>query len=211
MSLLVSFLNTFISEILPLGVRFLQPSVSCPVLTLWCPRAAYSLEDLTHHWACMISWPGFCLASLVPAVWPLASPGMCFTPEHRDSPSSWDTLTLGLSSASLSTHSGHIPTEDHPRGPPCTRPPSHPTHLARASILMVCISDELVSPGGFPGGLAVKKPPANARDAGDLGLIPGSERSLGARNGNPLQSSCWEMPWTEEPGKLQSMGSQSWT
>ena len=76
---------------------------------------------------------------------------------------------------------------------------------------MVCISDELVSPGGFPGGLAVKKPPANARDAGDLGLIPGSERSLGARNGNPLQSSCWEMPWTEEPGKLQSMGSQSQT
>ena len=28
---------------------------------------------------------------------------------------------------------------------------------------------------------------------------------------NPFQYSCLEIPWTEEPGKLQSMGSQSWT
>ena len=26
-------------------------------------------------------------------------------------------------------------------------------------------------------------------------------------NGNPLQYSAWEIPWTEEPGRLQSMGS----
>ena len=26
-------------------------------------------------------------------------------------------------------------------------------------------------------------------------------------NGNPLQYSCLEIPWTEEPGRLQSMGS----
>ena len=35
----------------------------------------------------------------------------------------------------------------------------------------------------------VKNPPANA---GDLGSIPGSERSPGGRNGNPLQYSCLE-------------------
>ena len=35
----------------------------------------------------------------------------------------------------------------------------------------------------------VKKPPANARDAG---LIPGSGRSPREGNGNPLQDSCWE-------------------
>ena len=33
----------------------------------------------------------------------------------------------------------------------------------------------------------VKNPPASAGDAGDVGLIPGSERFPGGRNGNPLQ------------------------
>ena len=36
----------------------------------------------------------------------------------------------------------------------------------------------------------VKKLPANARDARDIGLIPGWGRSPGAGNGNPLQYSC---------------------
>ena len=31
---------------------------------------------------------------------------------------------------------------------------------------------------------------------------------LGGRHGNPLQYSSWKIPWTEEPGGLQSMGSQ---
>ena len=31
---------------------------------------------------------------------------------------------------------------------------------------------------------------------------------IGEGNGNPLQYSCLEIPWTEEPGGLQSMGSQ---
>ena len=42
---------------------------------------------------------------------------------------------------------------------------------------------------GFPGGSDVK---ASARNTGDLGLIPGSERSPGEGNGNPLQYSCLE-------------------
>ena len=45
-------------------------------------------------------------------------------------------------------------------------------------------------------------------DAGDAGLIPGSGRSLGEGNGNPLQYPTWRIPWTEEPGRLWSMGSQ---
>ena len=40
------------------------------------------------------------------------------------------------------------------------------------------------------------------------GLIPGSGSSPGEGNGNLLQYSCWEIPWTEEPGGLQSIGSQ---
>ena len=58
---------------------------------------------------------------------------------------------------------------------------------------------------GFPGGSVVKNPPANAEDAG---FIPGLGRSPGEENGNPRQYSCLEIPWTEEPGGLQSMGSQ---
>ena len=44
---------------------------------------------------------------------------------------------------------------------------------------------------GFPGGSVVKNLPVNA---GDVGLIPGSGRSLGEGNGNPLQYSCLENP-----------------
>ena len=36
--------------------------------------------------------------------------------------------------------------------------------------------------------------PANAGDIKDVGLIPGSGRSLGGENGNPLQCSCLENP-----------------
>ena len=55
----------------------------------------------------------------------------------------------------------------------------------------------------FPGGwLSSKESPANA---GDAGSIPGSGKSPGERNGNPLQYLAWEIPWTEEPGGLQSV------
>ena len=42
--------------------------------------------------------------------------------------------------------------------------------------------------------LVVKNPPANARDVRDPGLIPGSGRSPGKGNGNPLLYSCLENP-----------------
>ena len=44
---------------------------------------------------------------------------------------------------------------------------------------------------GFPGGSEVK---ASAWNAGDPGSIPGSGRSPGEGNGNPLQYSCLENP-----------------
>ena len=52
----------------------------------------------------------------------------------------------------------------------------------------------------------VKSPPANLGDIGDVGSIPGLERSSRGGHGNSLQYSCWRIPWTEEPGRLQSMG-----
>ena len=123
----------------------------------------------------------------------------------------------------------------------------------------------MLTPTGFLGSLDGK---ASAYNAGDPGSIPGSGRSPGEGNGNPLQYSClenpmdggawqatvhgvaksrtrlsdfttttttmwetqvqslgredplekemaphsstlaWKIPWTEEPGRLQSMGSQ---
>ena len=40
----------------------------------------------------------------------------------------------------------------------------------------------------------VRNPPAKARDTGDAGSVPGSGRSPGGGNGNPLQYSCLENP-----------------
>ena len=40
--------------------------------------------------------------------------------------------------------------------------------------------------------LVVKNPPANAGDIRDVGLMPGSERSPGGRDVNPLQYFCLE-------------------
>ena len=44
----------------------------------------------------------------------------------------------------------------------------------------------------FQVALVAKNLPANARDLGDKGLIPGSGRSSGGGHGNPLQYSCQE-------------------
>ena len=54
----------------------------------------------------------------------------------------------------------------------------------------------------------VKNPPSNAGDVRDASSIPGSGSSPGGGNGTPLPVLDWETPWTEEPGGLQSMGSQ---
>ena len=48
---------------------------------------------------------------------------------------------------------------------------------------------------------------ASAYNAEGPDSIPGSGRSPGEGNGNPLQYSCLENPMDGEPGKLQSMGS----
>ena len=54
---------------------------------------------------------------------------------------------------------------------------------------------------GFPGDSGGKESVCNA---GALGSIPGS----GEGNGSPLQYFAWRIPWTEEPGGLESMGLQ---
>ena len=53
---------------------------------------------------------------------------------------------------------------------------------------------------GFPGDCSL---PANA---GGTCSIPGLRRSPGEGNGNHSSILAWRIPWTEEPGGLQSMG-----
>ena len=53
----------------------------------------------------------------------------------------------------------------------------------------------------FPGFSSGKESPCQCR------CLPGSGRSPGEGNGNPLQFFAWRIPWIEEPGRLQSMGS----
>ena len=58
----------------------------------------------------------------------------------------------------------------------------------------------------------VKNLPSMQVDAADVGSVPVSGRCPGQGNGNSLQYSGLGNPWTEEPGGLQSKGSQkSWT
>ena len=54
----------------------------------------------------------------------------------------------------------------------------------------------------------VKNLPTNAGDIRDVGLIPGQEDPL--EEGMRTHSSVliWRIPWTEEPGRIQSTGSQ---
>ena len=58
---------------------------------------------------------------------------------------------------------------------------------------------------GFPHGSDSKAP---ACKAGDLGLIPESGRSLEKEMATHSSILAWRTQWTEEPGGLQSMGSQ---
>ena len=61
---------------------------------------------------------------------------------------------------------------------------------------------------GFPGGSVVKNPPANAGDLRDMCSIPGSGRSLKEEVAIHSSILAWKIPWTEKPGRLQSVGSQ---
>ena len=54
--------------------------------------------------------------------------------------------------------------------------------------------------------LVAKNPPANAGDRRDLGLIPGSGRSLEEVMATHFSTLAWRIPWTGELGGLQSMG-----
>ena len=54
--------------------------------------------------------------------------------------------------------------------------------------------------------LVMKNPPANAGDVRDVSSIPGWGRSPGGGMATHSSILAWRIPWTEEPGGLQSIG-----
>ena len=79
----------------------------------------------------------------------------------------------------------------------------------RGAFLLFFVLVYLVMCFGFPGGSVVKNPPA---DTGDMDLIPGLEDSLEKGMATHSGILARRIPWTEEPGRLQSMGLQKgWT
>ena len=67
--------------------------------------------------------------------------------------------------------------------------------------IFICL---LISQKGLPGGSVGKE---SACNAGDLGLLLGWEDPLEKEMATHSSTLAWQIPWTEEPGGLQSMGS----
>ena len=72
---------------------------------------------------------------------------------------------------------------------------SHVQYLLKFNICSFCY--------GLPWWLSGKESYCNV---GYINLIPGLGRSSGERMSNHSTILAWEIPWTEEPGGLQSMG-----
>jgi len=60
---------------------------------------------------------------------------------------------------------------------------------------------------GFPGGASGKELTSNAGDMRDTDLISGSGKSPGEEMATHSSILAWRIPWTEEPGGLQSIRS----
>ena len=93
---------------------------------------------------------------------------------------------------------------------PASRPPSDPNS---AGTLTLDFQPRELWEGNFcclypPGGSDVRE---SACNAGDLGSILGQEDPMKEEMATHPSILAWEIPWTEEPGRLQSMGSHCWT
>ena len=88
----------------------------------------------------------------------------------------------------------------------CVHLPPNPLPQGLFVLWLSCCTS---GSSGFPGGGSNSN--ESARNARDLDSIPGLGRSL--EEGMAAHSSilAWWVPWTEEPGGLQLMGSLSWT
>ena len=77
--------------------------------------------------------------------------------------------------------------------------------LEHVNLFIYCFSPP---PLGPPGGSSSKESCWNAGATGDAGSIPGSEDPLEEEMATGSSILAWEIPWTEEPGGLHSLGLQ---
>ena len=61
---------------------------------------------------------------------------------------------------------------------------------------------------GFPNWCSGKESACQCRRCKRLRFSPWMGRSPGVGNGNPSETLTWKIPWTEEPGRIQSVGLQ---
>ena len=134
--------------------------------------------------------------------------------QHQKLPHTFFSMVSGSSHSSCSLASG--PT--YPRNPPPASSPFPPwLTLLSHIVLLHMYFFFLESPSffligckpllSFPDGSVGKE---SICIAGDASSIPESGRCTGGGNGNPLQCSCLENPWTEEPGGLQPKVGGGW-
>ena len=76
--------------------------------------------------------------------------------------------------------------------------------LVRMTVSLLCVS--LIR--FHPWSSVVKNLPATAGDTRGMGSLPGSESALEYEMANHSSILAWKIPWTEEPGGLESRGSQ---
>ena len=102
-------------------------------------------------------------------------------------PSPGDLSDPGIKPGSPPLQADSLPTEL--RGKPSVSLPPPIQNPTSPYGWRIVFKAQWQYPRGFPGGPVVENQPANS---GDAGSIPGSGRSPGVENGNPLQYSCLE-------------------
>ena len=112
----------------------------------------------------------------------------------------------GTHAPSRSGTGGQTPNRGEETGPEQGLPPrlyQEQLPTLEGSPWNLRITWERIGTQAFPSGSVVKNLSANA---GATGSIPGLGRSPGEGDGHPLQYSCLKIPWTEGPGRSQSLG-----
>ena len=76
------------------------------------------------------------------------------------------------------------------------------------AVMILLLEVEYSKTLGFPRSSMVKNTSANVGEARDMGSILGQENPLEKELATHSSIFSWKIQWTEEPGDLQSMGSQ---
>ena len=123
----------------------------------------------------------------------MAQRSLMAQPAIKNPPAMWETWVWSLGwedplEKQMATHSSILAWRI-----PWTEEPGRLQPMRSQSWRLLWFSFSLfVVSEGFPGGASGKEPTCQCRRHRDVGLIPGSGRSPGEGNGNPLQCSCLE-------------------